>query len=76
MVFICPLCCEAYIITTYLCDDCNRIKRLRKIYGNCLVTILESVLLVKPQGAENKIIKLKKEMRTSLEKNKLLNNRK
>ena len=69
MVFTCPLCEEKYIITTYLCDDCNKIKRLRKIYGNCLVTILESVLLVKPKGAENKILKLKEEMRTSLEKN-------
>lgn len=75
MVFTCPLCCEAYIITTYLCDECQKIKRLRRIYGDCLVTILESVLLVKPEGAENKIIKLKKEMRSNLNKNKLLINR-
>tara|TARA_R110002124_G_scaffold256155_1_gene421822 strand:+ start:7 stop:231 length:225 start_codon:yes stop_codon:yes gene_type:complete len=56
----CPLCCTNYLsFTSYLCDDCNKIKRFYRIYGKIVLEVLEDVLVIKQEGRNKKSLKLK-----------------
>ena len=33
MVFTCPLCSDSYVLTTKLCEDCDKVHKLFVLYG-------------------------------------------
>jgi len=54
MSFTCPLCRKNWIITSKLCDDCDRIRHYMEIYSrDKILTILEKLLVVEQFKCDN-----------------------
>ena len=67
----CPLCCNNFIFTSYLCEDCKKIKNYYRIYGKKVLEVLEDILVIKDEGIVKKSIKLKDKIITrSMTENK------
>lgn len=55
-MFVCKLCKEETVFTTYLCDSCQKIKHMMNIYGTKRVhEILENVLVRNSEQQEKKV---------------------
>ena len=56
MVFICPLCGDNFIITSKLCDDCDKVHKLFVLYGKeKLYKAINKCFLVGEKGQEIKL---------------------
>ena len=52
----CKLCKSEYVFTTYLCENCSRIKHIMNIYGNKRVLeVIESVLIRNTDQQNHKV---------------------
>jgi len=58
-MFSCVFCEEEWCYTTNLCEDCRRLKHLKKIYKERFNECVERVLVRNIAGMDNKIEDLK-----------------
>tara|TARA_R110002167_G_scaffold40146_3_gene123772 strand:+ start:1915 stop:2193 length:279 start_codon:yes stop_codon:yes gene_type:complete len=58
-MFSCVFCEEEWVYTTNLCENCRRLKHLKKIYRERFNETLERVLVRNIAGMDNKIEDLK-----------------
>ena len=55
MPFLCPLCCESYIVVSSLCDDCKKAKHAMSLYGKAKVLdVIQRVLVRNDKQIDNK----------------------
>ena len=55
MPFLCPLCCESYIVVSSLCDDCKKAKHAMSLYGKGKVLdVIQKVLVRNDKQIDNK----------------------
>ena len=56
MVFTCPLCSDSYVLTTKLCEDCDKVHKLFVLYGkDKLYKAINKCFLVGEKGQEIKL---------------------
>ena len=54
MSFTCPMCRKKWIITTKLCEECDKIRHMMEIYSpKKIIQILQKLLVVEQFKCEN-----------------------
>lgn len=55
MPFLCPLCCESYIVVSSLCEECKKAKHAMSLYGKQKVLdVITKVLVRNDKQIDNK----------------------
>ena len=55
MPFLCPLCCDSYVIVASLCDECKKAKHAMSLYGKeKVLDVIQKVLVRNDKQIENK----------------------
>lgn len=55
MPFLCPLCCESYIVVSSLCEECKKAKHAMSLYGKQKVLdVITRVLVRNDKQIDNK----------------------